>query len=347
MSGYACRYTVREIGFSSLANSQYSIVVIDQNADPESKHYQKIRNDLNNSNITLIFLNPETDQNHPVLVLSSEKGLNLPATILWSPEGRIVELNPNNTLSLSQQVLNSQLRNDLLKRFYNHFAFAILVESSNEELNNKAFDILTQSCSDINNRMPNMPKQVSQGAMVYRISADQWDEERILLWSLGLDETPETPQVIIIYGRGRIIGDLLAYESIMNQEVFRRLAMIGADCECGLDRKWMLGPQIPMNWPSQNRQALADELGFDVDNPMVLAEMSYILSKEQINNLDTDVSFAPEEIDLNELFGNKTKTELLPENQTTTRFVHNAILILSLSLLILAVGGILFFRRGK
>ena len=231
-------------------------------------------------------------------------------------------------------------------QFYNHFAFTVLVESHDQEMNSTALSILQKSCDDISNRMPNMPKQVKHGAQVLSISPSEWEDEQVFLWALGIKEIPASPIAFIIYGRGRIIGNLVDYVSIQKQEVFKRLAMIGADCECGLDRKWMLGPQIPMNWSLENRQLLTDELGFDVDNPMVLAEMSHILSKEQITDLNSEVTFAPEEIDLNLLLNKREKVDKSVDQTKEILILPMVLIILGLSVLIIIIG-ILLFRRKR
>lgn len=343
---WACRYTVREIGFSSLSNSLYSIVLIDGNIDPRAPEYNVIRKQLADSNIGLIILDPAKDQEHPAIKRAKLEGLSFPYSILWTPLKDRIYLPKEQTLQkLVDEVLYSILRNKISSQFYNHFAITVLVESHDQEMNTTALSILQKSCDDINNRMPNMPKQVEHGAQVLSISASDWKNERVFLWALGIEKIPENPIAFIIYGRGRIIGNLIDFTAIQKQAVFKRLAMIGADCECGLDRKWMLGPQIPMNWSLENRQLLTDELGFDVDNPMVLAEMSHILSKEQITEFNSDVTFAPEEIDL-DLLLNKKENIGKSEDQTKERLILPTVLIiLGLSILIIIIGFLLFRRK--
>ncbi|MEA1877602.1 MAG: hypothetical protein U9N86_12125 [Bacteroidota bacterium] len=347
MASWACRYTVREIGFSSLSHSVYSIVIINSQADPLSEQYERIRKQLTDSNIRLIILDPSKDQEHPALVSALQQKIPFPTTILWSPSvKRVFRPQSDKLEELVSTILFSPLRIKISDLSFNHFAFTLLIESTKQELNNKAFAILQKSCDDITNRMPNMPKQVTYGAKAIRITSGQFESERVLLWAIGIDQIPETPLALIMYGRGRIIGDILDYESINNQEAFKRLAMIGADCECGLDRKWMLGPQIPMNWSSKTRQLLADELGFDVDNPMVLAEMSHILSKEQITDLETDITFAPEEIDLELLLNGNSETENTEEKSNVEFIMPTILIILGVSVVIIFTG-LLILRRKR
>ena len=345
MAIWACRYTVREIGFSSLSHSAYSIVIIDGQVDPLSEKYVRIRKQLADNNIRLIILDPSKDQDHPALISALQQEVPFPTTILWSPSiKRVYQPQSDKLEELVKAVLFSPMRVKISELSFNHFAFTILIESTQQELNNKAFAILQKSCDDITNRMPNMPKQVTYGSKAVRITSEQFESESVLLWALGIDQIPETPMAFIIYGRGRIIGDILDYESIFHQEIFKRLAMIGADCECGLDRKWMLGPQIPMKWSTETRQLLADELGFDVDNPMVLAEMSHIMSKEQITDLEMDITFAPEEIDLGMLLNNSDESDNSTNDQSERLIKPTILILMGLSIIIIIIG-FLFLRR--
>lgn len=122
------------------------------------------------------------------------------------------------------------------------------------------------------------------------------------------------------------------------------MSMIGADCECGLDRKWMLGSQIPLFWSAENRQQLANEIGFDVDNPMILAEMSRILAKEVNANISDEVGYGIEVIDLNEAFDQVP--EMSYENSESDE--SSNVMIISLGLitfLILGTGAYFYFRN--
>lgn len=255
----ACRFTVREIGFSTLSRDVYSLVIVDANINPDDPSINKIRTLLHNSNIGLTILAPY-DNSHPAFVAAQRADLSLPATFLMAPDDRVLSFGQQDINEVVDQVLNSVLRARLMDNFYNSFAFLVMIESSDQAKNIEASNILQSSCDDITNRMPNMPKQVKNGPGLIKISNTDFDEERILLWSLGIDQIPDSPLAIIIYGRGRIIGNILDYKDITDGLAFKRMAMIGADCECGLDREWMLGDQIPMNWPKNHRQQLTERI---------------------------------------------------------------------------------------
>jgi len=343
----ACRFTVREIGFSTLSHNIYSLFVIDSNANPEDQEFKDIRTILKDSNIKFVVLNPETDKTHPAVLAAVRDGISFPATFLMSPDGKTLLFENSSLKSIADELLYSPVRTYLSQNFYKSFAFILFIESSDNELNKLAGDALQNDCDDIYNRIPNMPKQVDLGPVVIKIKVSDFEQERILLWAIGIDSVPDTPKALVMYGRGRIIGDIIDYDEIVNNRAFRLMAMIGADCECGLDRKWMLGKQIPINWPVQVKQSLADELGFDVDNPMVMAEMSHILQQDPISDQNPSISFAPEEFDLDNLFAKSDQSDRDDLVNQSKQSFNPLLVVLLVSVFILLVGSFVFIRKKK
>jgi len=87
------------------------------------------------------------------------------------------------------------------------------------------------------------------------------------------------PQVVILYGRGRMIGPVLSGERLSQPSVSAILNTIGLNCECGLDRKWMQGVMVPLKWGRDRKQEIAKQLGFNPESPEIRIEMSQILAK--------------------------------------------------------------------
>jgi hypothetical protein len=123
--------------------------------------------------------------------------------------------------------------------------------------------------------------------------------------------------------------------------------MIGADCECGLDKKWMLGNQVPLLWDQNSRQHLAKLVGFDIDNPMILAEMSRILAKESLSDQTGSVAFAPETIDLDEVFGNSETVKEIKIDEPAESKSNNILIytFISLFVVVLIVGAVIFIKK--
>jgi hypothetical protein len=103
-----------------------------------------------------------------------------------------------------------------------------------------------------------------------------------LLWSLGVDlpqEASPVTQIALLFGRGRKLGPVLRIPGSRQQDLWRSLGVVGADCECGLDRGWMCGPMVPHAWSTTDEAEAVAALGFDPGNPLVKAEISRILAR--------------------------------------------------------------------
>ena len=111
------------------------------------------------------------------------------------------------------------------------------------------------------------------------ISTKEFDSEKAFLWSMGIIKIAQTPQVVILYGRGRMIGPVLRDERVDERSLKAIVNTIGLNCECGLDRKWMQGTMLPQKWDDDLQKRFADQLGFDPESPAIRLEMSQILAK--------------------------------------------------------------------
>jgi hypothetical protein len=57
------------------------------------------------------------------------------------------------------------------------------------------------------------------------------------------------------------------------------LFVIGQDCECGLDHRWMQGTMLPARWTDKMQAQVTENLGFDPENPMIKMEISSIIRR--------------------------------------------------------------------
>lgn len=351
----ACRFTVREIGFTTLSQTNYTFVIIN-NAPANNSALKALQQYKNNSNIGVLYLNEQTDKNNPILQLAKKQNIPTPSLFLLSPNNRIHVISSNKQIGSNWQkikdhftetVLDSPIRKALRKDTETTFAHILSIDGSNSETNKKSLDFINKSSQQLKHVMPLMPKEVKYPPVVLKITKEEFQKEQVLLWSLGIDTLSSYPQAVIIYGRGRTMGNTLTYEQIKDNLIFNYLSMIGADCECGLDRKWMLGIQIPMIWNAERRQKLATELGFDVDNPSILAEMSRIMAKESVEENSLGVGYGLESIDLNDAFGvNDSKPKVdIPEYKNSGLRLKTILLSL-LALAVISVVIALIIKRN-
>jgi hypothetical protein len=287
------------------------------------------------------------DKEHPLVKNANAKGLTFPCTLLVSPEGRVFQFATNNISNIYDEILESNLGQELRTAFPDVFSVVVWVEGKNTEQNLIVEQKVKEECDAIENIMPGMPKLVKQGPSYIAISKENFANEKLLLWSLGLDKIPENPMAFVLYGRGRMIGKGLSFKEIQEGGLYKYMSMIGADCECGLDKKWMLGNQVPLLWNQNSRQYLTKLVGFDVDNPMILAEMSRILAKESLSDATGSVAFAPETINLEEVFGESEtlkdeRVDVAPMSKSKHVLVYTLIALL---VIVFAVGTLVFIKK--
>ena len=341
----ACRYTIREIGFSTLSKVTYVMYRVDADTGFFPKQQGKRFGDSNVKPIGI-----HLNENKDIAKFIRTNKVALPAYILVDPNNRMLALPISNTAdSTVENVLFSPYQNKLLSVLPKSYASVIVIEGKNALENKEVKNTVLEACQRITNIIPNMPKQVANGPGMLVVSKDNFIEEKTLCWSLGVDKIPEHAMAFIVYGRGRIMGEKITAQQVAKDDVYKLLSIIGADCECGLDRKWMLGYQVPLNWPSETRQHLSNDLGFDVDNPMVLAEMSRILAIE--NNIPKNpdrVSFEPIVIDLDKEFksipsiDHSQKKEEIKEGLSSNRIILYSIVAF---LLIISIGLYIILKK--
>ncbi|MFT7159498.1 MAG: hypothetical protein ACI9GZ_000667 [Bacteroidia bacterium] len=305
----ACRFNVREIGFAQISPNPYILYYFYDQSSSASEvddFLSKTKRIFEFSNVKIKAVS-KTDSDDPSLnYLSESSNRKFPVGVLLSPDGSSVEMKvPKGNKEESQflrAIIASPFRSSIKSMLVNKYAVVLLIEGENQIFNQRAGKALNTDIAEIEKIMPRMPKQINEGPALVRLSREEAQRESSLLWSLGIDISEQKePLAAIIYGRGRIMGDVITYEEILENYTFKLLNLIGADCECGLDRKWMLGKLIPMTWDPHLRTELFGLLKFDVENPMILAEMSQIISieatKSGVNTEDLEL-FQPKEFSL-------------------------------------------------
>jgi hypothetical protein len=154
----------------------------------------------------------------------------------------------------------------------------VLVEGTDATDNERVRAAIQNASAGIAKLMPSMPKPVDVPPQLVTIPVTEQGAEAVLLWGLGFEPRllPEA-RVAIVFGRGRRLGEPLEGALITRTVLQERLAMIGQDCECDLDRAWLKGPVLPGRWDRELQQLAAKTLGFDPENPMVRTEVSRIV----------------------------------------------------------------------
>lgn len=274
-TGLACRYTVRDSGFVDTGTSLWRLKLLgDSKTEQELALALKMHGDLLNSNLR-------------VKVMSGESGLTrYPAYQFISPEGKAWFLpTPEGDLSIKEEVsrviqgvLSSPAREKLLENLIHPLCVVLIVEGADKKMNEIAGQAAAGAMERITPLLPLMDKPVDTPPVTLTISLEERKKEAILLRCLGIEDEDKT-HAMVLFGRGRRIGPLLTDETITPNALYNIFQVVGTDCECDLHPIWFSGIMIPLIWDEEKQAQAAERLGFDPENPMVMLEVSRILSR--------------------------------------------------------------------
>ena len=290
MDALACRFNVRDVGFVDLGSEPYRLFIFVPDDTPTSEI------ELLESTAYATYL----DSNVKATVLNSKDALKSKAARFIPKELKTIQailVSPDGSQSLPvnlaeegkplavtawdglESVFDSKRRNSVLSKVYEHYGVILIVEGKNAEENQRIGDLANRVVKSISSQMDKLEKEIREPPVVEIISTKEFDSEKAFLWSMGIIEIAQTPQVVILYGRGRMIGPVLRDERLDERSLKAIVNTIGLNCECGLDRKWMQGAMLPQKWDNDLQKRFADQLGFDPESPAIRLEMSQILAK--------------------------------------------------------------------
>jgi hypothetical protein len=285
-----CRYNVRETGFVDTGPQPFVLVCFVNEQTSQSLGARFLRaaeTALVDSNVTFELVDIDYQPEHPaVAYLGDMSRYSLPCLVLISPERSTrfapIELKINESSSDLKKRLRRIVNTPFLERLADllskHYAIVLLVHSSDVALNLRRESSVRNALGRIQRQMKFMPKVIRHGPTLMVLDADTQPLEGTLLWSLGItDALGSGPYAAVVYGKGRWLGPLLQNEEIEAERLTQLLAIVGADCECGLDPRLMRGRALPLRWDRAIHTQLVNDLGFDPENPMVRMEVSQIM----------------------------------------------------------------------
>jgi len=292
-SAFACRYSVRDVGFVEMGDPPYRLIVIVRDDTPaewvkvcERASYSA----LLDSNVRFSMANPDRQKDHEVTRhIDPRQQLSSPAAILLSPQGGSLRLAPppaanddTATASWLESAVVSPTRIELIRATVEAYCAILLIEGDVASENRKAEEAIGAAIEETHKAMGNLPKPITNPPQLVRVSASHRPRENVLLWSLGADASAiAQPSATVIYGRGRRIGPVFKASAITQASLLGVVSLVGESCECGLDRQQMLGAMVPLRWEDAVRARATRILGFDPENPMVRTEVAQILSMGQ------------------------------------------------------------------
>lgn len=288
----ACRYNVRDVGFVDLDNEPFRLYCFIRHDTPPDhraflQHHAGPR--LDNANIHFEIVDTDSQTNHPALIHhpATHTGPE-PIAVLLSPDQQELrwplhtpgmDFASSASLALSNLV-SSPFRSTLAESAARAFGVVLLLEGTNPDSNARARRHILEGIAQIQPQMRLLPKPIEHPPELLVLDPTTQARESLLLWSLRLEPRPSPfARAVVIYGKTRWIGPLMADAEITPRNLTGLFSFIGADCECGLDLAWTQGTRLPIAWPETLRTALVRSLGFDPENPLTKTEVAAILGK--------------------------------------------------------------------
>ena len=289
---FGCRFNVRDVGFVDLGSEPYRLYLFVGDEMPTAE-----RESLQSIAVATYY---DTNVKAEVLTLGqvrqTEAKVYLPSGFTGeTPTAVLVSPDQQSTLPVPlakagkpimqtawdglESVIDSPRRNAVLESVFSNYGVVLIVEGDDAEMNERVRSMANEVVLEIAGKMGDLEKEIQKPPVVEVILAKDVSSEQAFLWSLGIQEVLESPQVAILYGRGRMIGPVLRDQRLDRVGLSAVLNTIGLNCECGLDRKWMQGPMVPLKWDRDRKQEIAKQLGFNPESPEIRIEMSQILAK--------------------------------------------------------------------
>jgi hypothetical protein len=289
----ACPYSIRDVGFVDLEPSRYRLYYLISDDTPRrdatANTFKELADTmLLDSNIQAEVVNVSNQKTHPILdTVRFTELKTFPAALLTSPGGRSLVLSAPDTgkdsdapvASLLDAVLSSPRRDEILEHIVTAWCVVLLIEGTDVVENTKARETVTDAIETVAGSTTQMGLTINKPPHLILLSPHSFAEEKVLLWSLGLEQHDATvPRVAVLYGRGRQIGPIFQGEDLTRNPLLGIFHIIGADCGCQTDRRILAGTVIPLRWGKEKQREVVKHVGFDAESPMVKTEISRIWS---------------------------------------------------------------------
>lgn len=308
-----CRYTVRDIGFVDLAGPGYRLVEVlpgppvagaEDFPGVSVGNLQLGRRDAGRT--------PEDPLVKALRRSGKERGW-----VLWRADLAPLVLAAENKQAALEESQGTQALEQVSREAQASFVLAVVVESGRPALDQAAHGVLDEALELFGGLQAQLPREVPWPLRRVRVARSERQQERVLLWSLGLSQDLDEPALALVYGRGKLAGAVLQGALLERDEVLAQLVLVGESCECETPRDWVAEPRLPLAWSAEQRANSVSALGFDPESPLVRAEVARILTKPEGERRSADTSLS------SLLFGYR-ETELVGEGVPNPESVPSA-----------------------
>ncbi|MAT14083.1 MAG: hypothetical protein CMJ46_02295 [Planctomyces sp.] len=296
---WACKYSVRDVGFVALDENHYELRLV-VSSEMEEENLEALRSEfaplLRDTNIQLNILKSDSPRLTSREIAQPVEGDRAAAWMIdhFKPreeaaaaeaprELNFEPVNINDKSSLTSflwEMADSDLRSQLITAALKSHSVLVIVEGSNVEHNQQATELAADARKEVATSLPDLPKPVDHPTEIISLKKENRAAERLLLWSWNIDpDNIDQTWLVPIFGRGRLLGEPLAVPGTSLTELSTILSYVGQDCECELDRSWMQGKMFPHRWDEAQEAIAAKALDFDPGSPLVKSEITRILAR--------------------------------------------------------------------
>ncbi len=286
----ACRYTVRDVAFVDLGDRPYQLFWFSKGAKSSalSTSFEEVATKVfADANVVAQHVDLDEVPDHPAAEHAKDVAA-FPALVLVGPDGGALELDwqisenstPDDLAQLLEMIVDSPARREVFSKVCDVHSIILVIDGSDEQDNLTTLEMAEETIPQVEQALEFMPKLIKHPPHLIHLSQKDIDREKVLLWSLGIDTGSNRPsQIALLFGRGRKLGPALRFPEDPRRTFINSLAVVGQDCECGLDRRWMQGQMIPHKWSAQDEALATGKLNFDPGNPLVKAEIDRIVTR--------------------------------------------------------------------
>ncbi len=286
----ACRYTVRDVAFVDLGDRAYQLFLFTKGTKGSalSAAFEDVATKVfADANVLAQHVDLDEAPDHPATEYAKDVTA-FPALVLTGPDERALELDwsisekstPEDLAQLLEAIVDSPARQEVFSKVCDVHSIILVIDGSDEQVNLTTLKMAEEAIPQVEQALEFMPKLIKHPPHLIHLSQKDVDREKVLLWSLGIDTGSNRPsQIALLFGRGRKLGPALRFPEDPRRTFINSLAVVGQDCECGLDRRWMQGQMVPHKWSAQDEALATGKLNFDPGNPLVKAEIDRIVTR--------------------------------------------------------------------
>ncbi len=283
----ACPYSFRQAGFAELDPRPYSacFVLRETTAGRESLS-QWIREAslevLLGSNVVATTVDMDQEPSHRAADLCKSLGIaTFPAVLLFSPDGRsmVAAEAPQDGASRDwvtsqlEKMVRSPLREEIVRNIVRNWCVVLLMEGEDAEQNRRARAAIESAVRRITGSITETGLTVQDGPYLVLPSPGA-AQERVLLWSLGLEGEEAGPAVVVLFGRGRQLGPVFKGPLMTADALHEAFYLLGRRCVCTVDRRWLSGRSIPLKYPAWFEDEVLRRAQIDVSSPEVKLQIA-------------------------------------------------------------------------